>query len=84
VPALDPASLPRHRGASLRAALCDGEDYELLLALDGKADRPAFARAWHRAFPGLPLTGIGRFVRPRDLSPGALRLADYRGYAHLG
>ena len=37
-PALDAAMLPRRRGADLRAALTDGEDYELVFALAARAD----------------------------------------------
>lgn len=84
VPALNPKALPRRRGASLRDALCDGEDYELVVALDRKTDRAAFERAWRRAFPRLPLTCIGRFVHQNDLPPDAIHISDYRGYEHLG
>ena len=38
-------------GADLRAALTDGEDYELVFALAAHTDAAAFARAWHRRFP---------------------------------
>lgn len=82
-PALDPALLPRRAGASLRAALTDGEDYELLLVVARRADRPALERAWAGAFPRTPLTCIGRFAPLSTPVPGAVRLATYHGYEHL-
>jgi len=81
--ALDPSALPRRTGASIRAALTDGEDYELLLAVARRADRAMLQRAWRRAFPRTPLSCIGRFVAKAAVTPGAIQLADYRGYEHL-
>jgi len=82
-PALVPTTLPRRAGADLRAALTDGEDYELVLAVAQGADLPGLGAAWRRAFPRTPLTCIGRFARHGESIPGALRLADYHGYEHL-
>jgi thiamine-monophosphate kinase len=82
-PALDPAKLPRRSGASLRAALTDGEDYELLLVVAQQADRAALERDWAGKFPRPPLTCIGRFVPRSAPAPGAIRLAGYHGYEHL-
>lgn len=82
-PALEPARLPRRRGASLRAALTDGEDYELLLAVAQRADRAALERAWAGTFPRTPLTCIGRFVPESAPVRGTVRLAAYHGYEHL-
>ena len=83
VAALDPAAIPRRAGATLAAALSDGEDYELVFALAARADRGKFARAWRRKFPRTPLACLGRFVRAGALPAGALNLADYRGFEHL-
>ncbi len=83
VPALSAAALPRRRGADVRAALTDGEDYELAFALAGRADAAGFARAWSRAFPRTPLTRVGVFVRRGALPATALNLTDYHGYEHL-
>lgn len=82
-PALGRALLPRRAGASLRAALTDGEDYELLLAVAQDADRAALERAWAEAFPRPSLTCIGRFAPGSAPVPGAIRLAAYHGYEHL-
>ncbi len=78
--------VPRHRGVDLRAALGDGEDYELLVAFRAT---PAAAQkllaAWRRAFPRLPLTVIGQFA-PKDASPvslGALDLSAHHGFEHF-
>jgi len=81
VAALEPAALPRRRGCALRAALTDGEDYELLFTLARGADVAAFRRAWRKKFPRVLLTPIGRFAR--TLPAGAPNLADYHGYEHL-
>jgi thiamine-monophosphate kinase len=75
--------VPRRDGASLREALCDGEDYELLVAVASGARRPALEAAWGRAFPRTPLTCIGRLVRAGAVAPDAINLGDYRGYEHL-
>ncbi|MFI5336890.1 MAG: thiamine-monophosphate kinase [Opitutales bacterium] len=69
--------------AALDHALGDGEDYELLLVVNGRAGRAAFERAWQRRFPRLPLTRIGEFA-PRGRRPvWALSLEDHHGYEHL-
>lgn len=81
--ALDEAALPRHRGCDTRAALCDGEDYELVFTLSARTDLAAFDAAWRRAFPRVPLTRIGRFVSKNQAPDGALRLEDYDGFEHL-
>ena len=82
-PALEAAHLPQRPGASVRAALTDGEDYELVFALAARADREAFAHAWRKKFPRTRLSCIGRFVRDGALPAGAINLADYRGFEHL-
>jgi len=91
--ALDAAAVPisaaarawarRSGRAPLHHALSDGEDYELVFAVAGRADRAAFRRAWQRAFPRTRLTCIGRFVPADRMPAGALRLDAYRGYEHL-
>ncbi len=80
--ALDASAVPRRRGASLREALCDGEDYELLFCAAGAA-RASLEKSWRRAFPRTRLTCIGRIVRAGALPSGALPLGDYHGYDHL-
>jgi thiamine-monophosphate kinase len=82
-PALDAAAVPCRGGCSLRAALSDGEDYELVFALAAKADRAAFELRWRRAFPRTRLTLIGRFLRAGAQLSGSVRLDDYRVYEHL-
>ena len=75
---LDSALVPRRRGASLRQALGDGEDFELLFAIDPrKAGR--LEAAWKKKFPRLPLTRIGHLA-----APGVARgLGAVRGYDHF-
>ena len=82
-PALDVAALPRRRGCDLRAALSDGEDYELLFAVTGEAEPVEFIRAWRRKFPRTRLSCIGKFVRAGRRPTSALNLAEYQGFEHL-
>ena len=75
---LDSALVPRRRGASLQQALGDGEDFELLFAIDPrKAAR--LEVAWKKKFPRVPLTRIGQLA-----APGVARgLGAVRGYDHF-
>jgi thiamine-monophosphate kinase len=82
-PAVLAAALPRRAGAGVRAAVTDGEDYELVFAVAARADRGALERAWRRAFPRTRLSCVGRFVRKGDSPAGAVRLGNYRGFEHL-
>ena len=82
-PALQADQIPRRRGADLRAALTDGEDYELVFTLAAHADMSAFERAWSHAFPRTRLTRIGSFVRTGKIPATALQLEAYHGYEHL-
>ena len=60
---IDESALPVSPGCSVAQALGDGEDFELLFALEsGKTDE--LLTNWKNAFPGLPLTVIGRLVEP--------------------
>jgi thiamine-monophosphate kinase len=65
---IDLESLPLNRGAEIRNAISDGEDYELLFAISPR-DRARLQKSWHKKFPKLPLTQIGSFVPPSSLIP---------------
>ncbi len=82
-PAVEAAALPRRTGCDVHAALCDGEDYELLFAVTGGTEPEKFIRAWRRAFPRTRISCIGRFVPRGTRPPEALKMEDYRGYEHL-
>lgn len=82
-PAIEAAAVPRRNGATLRAALTDGEDYELVFAVREDADHTGFLRAWRRAFPRTPLTRVGCFVKAGRVPATAIDLAAYHGYEHL-
>jgi thiamine-monophosphate kinase len=82
-PALNAAALPLRPRGNLRAALTDGEDYELVFALSARADAAAFTRAWARAFPRTRLSHIGHFAKTGALPASALRLKEFSGYEHL-
>ena len=56
---VDEAALPLNRGCTIRQAISDGEDYELLFAISAKDSRSLLSR-WQKKFPKLPLTRIGR------------------------
>jgi thiamine-monophosphate kinase len=83
VPALVEGAVPRRKGASLKEALGDGEDYELVFTLDKGAGRADFETAWGRAFPSVRLSRIGSFVAVGAPPDGAVRLSDLKGYEHL-
>ena len=59
---VEAAALPVHPGASLMQALHGGEDYELLFAAAPAARVP-------RSIAGVPVSCIGRIVRPRKGRP---------------
>lgn len=58
---LDRAALPLTAACTMEQALGDGEDFELLLAIE-PARLPALLSAWSAEFPELRLTVIGRLV----------------------
>lgn len=58
---LDRKNLPLSPGCSGDQAMNDGEDFELLLAMEA-SQVPGLLKAWASAFPELPLTVIGRLV----------------------
>ncbi len=58
---LDLDALPRTSGASVKNALSDGEDYELLFTVS-EHQSDAWLRGWKQAFPELAVTSIGRIV----------------------
>lgn len=58
---LDRDRVPVTPGSDLEQALCDGEDFELLIAIP--PDRAgALLDEWETVFPGTRLTAIGRLV----------------------
>lgn len=57
----DPEALPLTAGCTVRDALDDGEDFELLVAV-APDQVPALRQAWDIACPTLPLTPIGQLV----------------------
>ena len=58
---LERGALPVTAGCDSAQALNDGEDFELLLAME-PAKLPGLLENWRVAFPNLPLTVIGRMV----------------------
>lgn len=82
-PALVAAALPCRPGATVGAALTQGEDYELVFAVRGGAAAEQLERDWRRQFPRLALTRIGRLVATAALPADALDLRSYHGYEHL-
>ncbi len=93
VPALQESAIPvsaaarrcalRTKCRPLHHALCDGEDYELLIVVRSRANKTGLERDWRKRFPQVKLSHLGSFVSKNHLPAGALRLRDYRGYEHL-
>lgn len=50
----------------LEHAFCDGEDYELLFAIDGNSDPADFSAQWQADFPQVKLSKIGQFIEAVD------------------
>lgn len=92
-PALDEGSIPISAAARRSAkktglspvhhALCDGEDYELLIVVRGKTNRSQFEYDWQKRFKRVKLTHLGSFTLKNRIPAGALRFQDYHGYEHL-
>ncbi len=70
---VDPFRVPRRRGASVRQALGEGEDFELLFAV-APSRAPRLEAAWKKRFPRVRLTRIGSLAPPgteRGLESGS-------------
>ena len=76
---LDPSCVPRRRGASLRQALGEGEDFELLFAV-APSRAMGLESAWRKEFPRLKLTRIGRLA-PRGTTEGLDRASGFDHFA---
>jgi thiamine-monophosphate kinase len=57
---VDEAVFPLNRGCTIRQAISDGEDYELLFAI-APNDARSITDRWRKKFPKLLLTRIGKF-----------------------
>ncbi|MDQ6625521.1 MAG: thiamine-phosphate kinase [Verrucomicrobiota bacterium] len=75
---LDESALPRNSRCTIKNAISDGEDYELLFAV-ARDEAALLQRRWRRRFPRLPLTRIGRFVKKRTSTQTKLPC----GYVHF-
>lgn len=62
-----PDSLPLHQGCSIKEAICDGEDYELLFTISPRF-WPDLQKRWDAASPRLNITPIGMMISPREPS----------------
>jgi thiamine-monophosphate kinase len=74
---IDDSLLPKNKGCTVRQALTDGEDFELLFALAPR-DATALETAWKQRFPRLALTRIGTLLRH---SSSVIRHSD--GFDHF-
>ncbi len=78
-----PELVPRRRGIPLARALGDGEDYELLFAVDRRTAPAEFEARWRRALPRTRLTALGRFVASGRAARGSIDFRLFRGYEHF-
>jgi thiamine-monophosphate kinase len=58
---INEGALPANEGCTMEQAWSDGEDYELLFAMPEPPTKRQL-QSWNRAFPGVALTCVGRFV----------------------
>jgi thiamine-monophosphate kinase len=82
-PALLPEAIPQRARVGLRAALTDGEDYELVFAVAARVQPERFLGKWQRVFPKTRLSRIGSFLRTGQSGGGTIDLSHYHGYEHL-
>jgi thiamine-monophosphate kinase len=75
---VDQTALPLSRGCTIRQAISDGEDYELLFAISPKEARSLLSR-WQRKFSKVLLTRIGRLNRKSEIGNREFP----RGYLHF-
>ena len=75
---VDEAALPLNRGCTIRQAISDGEDYELLFAIAPKDSRSLLSR-WRKKFPKVPLTRIGHLNPKSKIQNRKFP----RGYVHF-
>jgi thiamine-monophosphate kinase len=75
---LDEKALPLNRGCTIRQAISDGEDYELLFAIAPK-DSCSLPAHWRKKFPSVPLTRIGKLNRKSKIENRKFP----RGYVHF-
>jgi thiamine-monophosphate kinase len=75
---LEESMIPRNFRCSLRQAIEDGEDYELLFAISARHGTRLLKR-WRKRFPKLPLTRIGKLKSKLENRNSKL----FRGYVHF-
>ncbi|PYK71898.1 MAG: thiamine-phosphate kinase [Verrucomicrobia bacterium] len=75
---IDQRALPLSRGCSIRQAISDGEDYELLFAVSPR-ERKRLQTRWQKKFPELPLTRIGHLNQRSKIKNQKLK----SGYVHF-
>ena len=59
---IDLQSIPKSRGSSIKEAISDGEDYELLFAISPTKTK-ALESNWKKSFNDLELNCIGKLER---------------------
>jgi thiamine-monophosphate kinase len=62
---IDPEILPLHDGVSPGQAVCDGEDYELLLTMS-QDEWSKIQSVWIQKYPETPLTHIGDITKETE------------------
>ena len=83
MPVIEASDLPVRRGFDTRAAVSNGEDYELLFSLAARTNHERFTHNWKQKFPRTKLTRIGRFEIKAKSGKSALNLESYHGFEHL-
>ena len=55
--------------SAMEHAFCDGEDYELLMAVKKDTQLEVFERQWQQKFPSTPLSQIGKLRKSESKAP---------------
>ena len=55
--------------SAIEHAFCDGEDYELLMAVKNDTKLEIFERQWRQKFPSTPLSQIGQIRKSESKAP---------------
>lgn len=72
--------IPKSKNTSLKNSLTDGEDYELIFTLNKKFHNKLIKK-WHKKFPSIKITNIGKLCKNVTLSQN--KLTKFNAWDHF-